>query len=574
MRLHGQHTRPLLYALGLTAAAIAAGMPSRCIAGEEEPAVSVKPAKAAPTTNEKTISGREIFVREWLPNDPRSHGGDGLGPVFNDSSCIACHNQGGIGGGGPASKNVDIVSATLSNPLQAVRPRKTVIGSLLGMVFGRNNQPEAKVPTTEQLTRQRENLVKEVTRIHPGFASARSVVIHKSGVEEGYEKWRLKMTGLDQLMGLGLHMQTTVSGPVALVVESGREQSATPADAPTASATHPEQVKRLNRREISAANRAIGAARTASFTVNGPFFSGARMSGNFTMSTSQRNPTALFGVGLIDSIPVEALETAAKKRFEEFPKVSGRLAKLPGDKIGRFGWKAQKATLHDFTMTACAVELGLNVPEHPQSGLPSKPDYKPTGFDLNQQECNALVDYLRNLPAPARQQAAEEDAAKYVLDGAHLFASVGCAACHVEKLGEVNGIYSDLLLHDMGPELGDTGSYGVFIPDSPGGDAESPVPPLAQLKQPQAQPAVADDGKLPVLGAGRLEWRTPPLWGLRDSAPYLHDGRAKTIEQAIAFHGGEGTESAQRYFLLSNEERQKVQAFLKSLIAPTEVAAR
>src|SRR5690348_699488 len=64
------------------------------------------PAKASPTE----ISGREIFLREWLPNDPRSHGGDGLGPVFNDTSCVACHNLGGVGGGGPASKNVDLVA--------------------------------------------------------------------------------------------------------------------------------------------------------------------------------------------------------------------------------------------------------------------------------------------------------------------------------------------------------------------------------------------------------------------------------------------------------------------------------
>ena len=68
--------------------------------------------------------------------------------------------------------------------------------------------------------------------------------------------------------------------------------------------------------------------------------------------------------------------------------------------------------------------------------------------------------------------------------------------------------------------------------------------------------------------AGQLEWRTPPLWGVRDSGPYLHDGRAQTLDQAIALHGGEGAPSAQRYFQLSPAERQHVQAFLKSLVAP------
>ena len=56
--------------------------------------------------------GYDIFHREWLPNDARAHGGDGLGPVYNDTSCVACHNSGGSGGAGPVSKNIDILNAT------------------------------------------------------------------------------------------------------------------------------------------------------------------------------------------------------------------------------------------------------------------------------------------------------------------------------------------------------------------------------------------------------------------------------------------------------------------------------
>jgi CxxC motif-containing protein (DUF1111 family) len=71
-----------------------------------------------------------------------------------------------------------------------------------------------------------------------------------------------------------------------------------------------------------------------------------------------------------------------------------------------------------------------------------------------------------------------------------------------------------------------------------------------------------------VVGAARQEWRTPPLWGVRDSAPYLHDGRAATIEQAVALHGGEAQKTAQRFFSLAPEERLQVMTFLKSLVAP------
>ena len=76
--------------------------------------------------------------------------------------------------------------------------------------------------------------------------------------------------------------------------------------------------------------------------------------------------------------------------------------------------------------------------------------------------------------------------------------------------------------------------------------------------------------KRPTSGpAGRLEWRTPPLWGFRDSAPYLHDGRARTLDQAISFHGGEATWIAQGYFQLTAKERRQLEAFLKSLTAPS-----
>ena len=82
------------------------------------------------------------------------------------------------------------------------------------------------------------------------------------------------------------------------------------------------------------------------------------------------------------------------------------------------------------------------------------------------------------------------------------------------RLGDIDGIYSDLLLHDMGPALSDSGSYyGISEPDS------------------------SKDG------VKRQEWRTPPLWGFRDSGPYLHDGRAKNLEEAVALHGGEAAKS-------------------------------
>ena len=74
--------------------------------------------------SDSIAAGYEIFNREWMPNDPRGHGGDGLGPAFNDSSCIACHNSGGSGGAGPVSKNIDILSASRNQGFMGNQPSR------------------------------------------------------------------------------------------------------------------------------------------------------------------------------------------------------------------------------------------------------------------------------------------------------------------------------------------------------------------------------------------------------------------------------------------------------------------
>ena len=121
------------------------------------------------------------------------------------------------------------------------------------------------------------------------------------------------------------------------------------------------------------------------------------------------------------------------------------------------------------------------------------------------------------------------------------FAALGCEGCHVPDLGEVQGLYSDLLLHDLGSGLQEEGLGYMSM--------------LAS--------AAAHEG-----AAAAREWRTPPLWGLRDSAPYLHDGRAATIDDAIRRHGGEATAAARAYERLTVAQRAELRAFLTSLVAP------
>jgi CxxC motif-containing protein (DUF1111 family) len=254
---------------------------------------------------------------------------------------------------------------------------------------------------------------------------------------------------------------------------------------------------------------------------------------------SRRNPPPLFGAGLIASIPVEALRTAAAYRDPDFPEINGRLNLLKDGRVGRFGWKSQTPSLKEFVESACAMELGLEVPAHHQAKAPLDFTNKENGLDLTQEECDALTAFVATLPAPIGREPAGREERPEVTSGRALFARVGCATCHLPKLGSVTGIYSDLLLHDMGLDLADSGSYYGAI--------ESPT---------------AD-------GPKSQEWRTPPLWGFRDSGPYLHDGRADTLEEAVALHGGQGGRSAKMYFELNHADRLQVQAFLNSLAAPS-----
>lgn len=415
--------------------------------------------------------GRELFSHPWVPGDRRSHGGDGLGPVFNERSCAGCHHQVGPGGGGSADKNIEIITPVR---LGAPGVQNSSFFYAFSFNFGENSfEYRLGTPTPARTTARRQsgaNLA-DLVQIHPGFRDAPSVVLHRYGNDADYRVWREWV--------LGRH-------------------------------------------------------------------------GTISFRTSQRNPTPLFGVDLIDRIPEAAIEAAARRRHPGWPQVKGRPSRLADGRLGRFGWKAQTASLGEFVRAAAAVEMGLNVPGHAQAADPRVPPLKAPGLDMDAAECDALVAFVRSLPAPKPIRPVNPKDERALRAGRALFKTIGCAECHVPQLGNVENLYSDLLLHVMSPELGDTAAYGAFLASS---DAKFAKP--AGTKSARRSGIATDD-----------EWRTPPLWGLRDSAPYLHDGRAETIEEAIVSHGGEASASSQRYQKLAAREQAELQFFLLSLAGP------
>src|SRR5207249_1199280 len=145
---------------------------------DEQPAVKAAATKASSSSH---ISGKELFLREWISGDPRSHGGDGLGPVFNDSSCVACHNQGGPGGGGAASNNVDIISAFLNESSDADEAEvvSTFIVRELRTLLGFQTDSRKLSDTEAAISKKKRQ--DALLKLHPGFRTARSVVLHQFG---------------------------------------------------------------------------------------------------------------------------------------------------------------------------------------------------------------------------------------------------------------------------------------------------------------------------------------------------------------------------------------------------------
>ncbi len=175
------------------------------------------------------------------------------------------------------------------------------------------------------------------------------------------------------------------------------------------------------------------------FASNPTLRQGSRSVGPFLVSRSQRNPTPLFGLGLIDSIPEEAIEAMAKREAKESPETLGRVSHVKDNRIGRLGWKGQVASVEDFVLNACAVELGLEVPGHHQAMTPQAPKYRTTGLDLTGDECNALVAYVKSLPKPAEYRPASAEESKVHGAGKATFTSIGCASCHARQGWECRG---------------------------------------------------------------------------------------------------------------------------------------
>lgn len=267
------------------------------------------------------------------------------------------------------------------------------------------------------------------------------------------------------------------------------------------------------------------------------------------LQVSPRVAPPMIGLGLIAAIPEASILDRTDPEDTNSDGISGRANevwdKAAGQTVlGRFGWKAGEPSILQQSMGAFSGDMGLT--STLVAGTDCSPEQQCEGFpdggtpEVSDKIARFIDFYASSLAVPMRRNMENPQ----VQQGAQLFNAIGCAGCHTPR--HVTGTvadrpdlsqqtiwpYTDLLLHDMGPGLAD--NRREFEADG-------------------------------------TEWRTPPLWGLglaqmvNPRAGFLHDGRARTPEEAILWHGGEAQDSAEQYRALAQDDRDALLQFLESL---------
>ena len=395
--------------------------------------------------------GRSVFDTQWVAaGSPGIDGRVGVGPLFNATSCNACHNE-GEGGRGPAGDG----PAPTALVIQLESPSQAVGAEAGGdPVYGR-------VFNTSAL---------------PGVQVEGAVTVQYSEIDGYYypfgARWSLRVPHY-RLVGL-------TRGPLA------------PA------------------------------------TVIKP-----------------RLAPALFGAGLLEAVPESAIsDGAADQSAARYSGTPAWHSRQGTRSLGRFGWQGDAVSIRDQTTNAFAREMGLTSNDRPGDDCTlAEADCRgqPNGGspEVSDELLDAVVTFVGTLAVPGSPAQAKDDSL-----GRELFTNIGCAACHRVRLPvdlpgaggtRVRGViapYTDLRLHDLGLEMADENASGAKVIS---------------------------------------RWRTAPLWGLgyrlktESHSTFLHDGRARSTEEAILWHSGEAAAQRHNFIKLGPRAREALLRWLETL---------
>lgn len=266
------------------------------------------------------------------------------------------------------------------------------------------------------------------------------------------------------------------------------------------------------------------------------------------VTAAHRNGPPFLGVGLFEFVSNNEIYSRADPEDDDQDGISGRFNTDGVGNVGRFGYKLQANFIEAFIRGAMRNQMGITTdPVMGSGGIVSASLLQVSaGFDDPTEDTDSVPDpeisfddmadllTFNRLVAPPNQKefGAEEEL------GSTLFDQINCTKCHVPVLSSSVGdlhAYTDLLLHDMGPNLADGISMGV--------------------------PQFWASG----VQTTESEFRTQPLWGVSLHGPWLHDGRAGSIEEAILLHGGEGQASRDAFDALSTSEKEAIVRFLEAI---------
>ncbi|MCB9426545.1 MAG: c-type cytochrome [Flavobacteriales bacterium] len=267
-----------------------------------------------------------------------------------------------------------------------------------------------------------------------------------------------------------------------------------------------------------------------------------------SIEVSPRVANQMIGLGLLEAVPESIILSFADENDTNSDGISGKANRVwdvasQATVLGRFGWKANQPSLRQQVAGAFLGDMGITSSLFPDENCPDGLDCStlPNGGspEISDENLDKVTLYSSTLAVPARRN----HDAREVLEGKELFTKINCTACHIAKMQtgshKISALenqtirpYTDMLLHDMGDELADN---------------------------------------RPDFLANGNEWRTQPLWGIgliqtvNGHTQLLHDGRARNIEEAILWHGGEARQSKEDFMNLSKEERVQLLTFVNSL---------
>lgn len=452
----------------------AATLPAQAVASFIQPVANL-PEAAKPNF----YAGKALAEQPWVKAPTATTARDGLGPVYNARACLACHTNGGRG-----HMPVDAETPLFSALLRISLPGHDVV---------RGVYPE---PTYgDQIQGQSVSLAHQLRR----------------STKE---------------LGAGAEKEAPPEAYVFVDWQSAEFQ-------------YPDgQTVMLRRPEIRLDNLGYG-----------ELDKGVLM--------SLRNAPAIPGAGLLERISQADINALADPDDANKDGISGRVNRVwnaeTGQTVpGRFGWKANRPDLRHIVAGAFANDIGITnpiFPEQPCTALQKKCLSTPAGAKEGEVELPAdllelVVGFTRNLGVATRRGRVGSASSDAIRRGQKYFHTSGCAGCHQPgfktAVSTENAYlgnqqiwpYTDLLLHDMGPDLA--------------------------------------DGRPDFEATGR-EWRTPPLWGIGLSAKvngsrnFLHDGRARSVEEAILWHGGEAIAARQAFAAMTASQRDALLHFVRSL---------